>query len=251
MLPCTQCGNTVVVEEGASFVRCFNCNQMAFADNNVLIPYYRLRPNLELKEAGEIMRTWMAQQAVPARLNGVAVLGQPKAYDFLFWAFSGGNAGFDRQTLIPALATVLRELRYINVPSRFVTPDPELDAEDETVIPTVSYESALSQAGESSGDGIQTWMLRVPLYEFPYNFNGQTYRVIVDGLTGQCLVDRFPRRPMSTWLTVLVACLFAFFVEGWVLYGHGTWLAWAYGLTAVPAALMTFFFLRRQRSTDA
>jgi hypothetical protein len=239
-----------VVEDGASFVRCFNCNQMAYAANNQLVPYYRLRPSLELSEAGEIMRHWMTTQAGPARLNGVAVLGAPKAYDFLFWSFSGGTAGFDRQVMIPAVHTVLRELRHFVLPSRFVNPDAALDGEDEALSPSVTRDAAAAQTGEGSPEALQTWLVRVPLYEFPYNFNGRAYRVIVDGLSGQCLVDRFPRRPVSTWLTVLVASVLAFGIEGWVLWGSGPWLALAYLATAVPAAAVTWMYLRKRREED-
>lgn len=251
MLPCTQCGNTVVVEDGSSFVRCFNCNQMAYAANNQLVPYYRLRPNVELNEAGAIMREWMASQAGPARLNGVAVLGQPKAYDFLFWSFTGGTSGFDRQVMVPAVHTVLRELRHVTLPSRLVNPDASIEGEDEAVVPTVPQETAVSQAGEGDEEGLQTWLVRVPVYEFPYNYNGRAYRVIVDGLSGQCLVDRFPSRPVSTWMMVLIACVMAFAIEGWVLWGtSGPWLALAYVFTALPAALFTWTFLRKRREED-
>lgn len=250
MLPCPQCGNTVVVEEGSTFVRCFNCNQSAFVSDNVLIPFFRMRPAVSLAEAGEIMRQWMASQAGPARLNGVAVLGAPKAYDFLFWAFTGGLGGYDRQTLVPAVSTVLRELRQVQVASRFVNPESSNEGDDESSVPTVSRADAMSQAGESSPESVQTWLLRVPLFEFPYQYNGRNYRVIVDGLSGQCLVDRFPRRPVSTWIAVLAACLAAFLVEGWVLWGDGPGLAAAYALTAVPATFVTWTILKRRREAE-
>lgn len=250
MLPCPQCGNTVVVEEDSTFVRCFNCNQSAYVSDNVLIPFFRMRPAVSLAEAGEIMRQWMASQAGPARLKGVAVLGAPKAYDFLFWAFSGGLGGDDWQVLVPAIPTVLRELQQVQVASRFVNPEPSFDGDEESSVPTVSHADAMSQAGESTPESVQTWLLRVPLFEFPYQYNGRSYRVIVDGLSGQCLVDRFPRRPVNTWLPVLAACLAAFLVEGWVLWGDGPVLAAAYALTAVPAAIVTWTMMKRRRESN-
>ena len=250
MLPCPQCGNTVVVEEGSTYVRCFNCNQSAYVSGSVLVPFYRMRPAVTLGEASEIMRQWMSAQAGPARLNGVVTLGQPKAYDFLFWSFSGGLGGYDRQIMVPAVSTVLRELRQLQIPSRFVRPDSSSDYDDETSLPTLEREQAQSQAGEGGAENVQTWLIRVPLFEFPYQYDGRNYRVIVDGLSGQCLVDRFPRRPLSTWLGVLVACTAAFAVEGWVLWGTGPLLAAAYSMTAVGAAGATLAVMKKRRESQ-
>lgn len=250
MLPCTQCGNTVVVEEDSTYVRCFNCNQSAYVNGNQLIPYHRLRPSIDLGTASDIMRRWMETQAGPARLNGVATFGQPKAYDFLFWSFSGGTRGFDVQVLVPAVPTVLRELRQVQVPSRFVSPEPSFDSDDEATAPTVEPQAAASQAGESQAENLQTWLVRIPLFEFPYSYSGRSYRIIVDGLSGQCLVDRFPRRPLSMWMGVLTACVLAFGVEGWVLWGNGAGLAAAYAFTALPAAYGTYAFLRKRRESE-
>lgn len=250
MLPCTQCGNTVVVDEGSTFVRCFNCNQAAFACDDRLVPFFRLRPTLDLIEATALMKGWMEAQAGPAKLNGEMAFGQAKAYEFLFWSFSGGEIGYDRQSLVPAVKTVLRELRNVEIPARFVVPEPSYDGDEETAAPTVPLESALSQVGGTEEDGLQTWLIRVPLFEFPYNYNGRSYRIIVDGLSGQCLVDRFPRRPVSTWLTVMAACIAAFAVEGWVLWGSGPWLAAAYLFTAVPAAAITWSIMRKRREAE-
>lgn len=246
MLPCSQCGNTVVVEEGVFFVRCFNCNQMAYATENQLVPYLRLGPQIALSDAANIMQQWMASQASCARLSGVAVLGPPKAYDFLFWSFSGGNAGFDRLTMVPAVNTVLRELRRISLPSHFVSPDMAVEGEAESLSPSVTREAAQAQAGCIEG-GVEARLLRVPLYEFPYNYDGRAYRVIIDALGGQCLVDRFPRRPVSLWLMAFIACLVGFGVEGWVLWGNGPWLAFAFVFTALPVAVMTWGQMHRRR----
>ncbi len=247
MLPCTQCGNTVVVDDGQSYVRCFNCNQMAYAANNQLVPYLRLSPQIDLTEAGATMRRWFASEAAPAGLQGVAMMGQPKAYDFMFWSFSGGNVGFDRQVMVPAVSTVLRELYGLSVPSHFINPDAAIEVEEEAVVPTVGRERAMAQAGVSGGENVQAWLVRVPLYEFPYQFNGRAFRVIVDGLAGQCLVDRFPRKPVSTWLVFLLLGMAAFGIEGWILWGNGIGLALVYLLTAVPALLMTWLVMKRRR----
>ena len=69
----------------------------------------------------------------------------------------------------------------------------------------------------------------------------------VDGLAGQCLVDRFPRKPVSTWLVFLLLGMAAFGIEGWILWGNGIGLALVYLLTAVPALLMTWLVMKRRR----
>jgi hypothetical protein len=49
---------------------------------------------------------------------------------------------------------------------------------------------------------------------------------------------------------MLALCVLAFGVEGWVLWGHGPWLALAYIMTALPALLMTRLVLKRRRELD-
>jgi len=116
---------------------------------------------------------------------------------------------------------------------------------DDPSAPTVTRDAAWRDAGGSGpvmeGNGA---ILRIPVYEFPYTFNGRGYRVIVDGVTGSCRAERFPQRSHFGLMAALVACIAAFLVEGWVLWGQGTWLMAAYLLTAVPAGVVTYYALR-------
>lgn len=233
-----------------AFVRCFNCNQMAFATENQLIPFYRLGPLVELTQAAESMKQWMSSQAVFARLNGVAVMGAPKAYDFLFWSFTGGMAGFETHIMLPAVNTVLRELsRGLQLPSEVVNPEFAVESEDEAVAPTIPRETAQAQAGLDE-DGVQAWLLRVPLYEFPYNYNGRAFRIIVEALSGSILVDRFPRRPMNMWLVFVLLAIIAFTAEGFVLWTSSPFHGILFMIASLIAMVMTYSYVKRFRDED-
>lgn len=243
MANCAVCAAALSDSE-SQFARCSACGTAMYVGEDEAIAYYRLRATLQLGEAGQAMRRWMTENVASTGVNGVVTLGEPRAYDHLFWAFRASDAGFDMARLVPATRTPLQELAVITMPQgALASAVPAMEAVDGAMVPSIPWQRA---AGAPSGE--RPALVRVPLYEFPYSWNGRGFRVIVDGVTGQCLVHRVPRTSNAGYAAVLALSLGAFALEGWVLWGSGMYLVAAYVLTAVPAGVVTFYMLRSSSS---
>lgn len=250
MLPCVECGNPVVVEDGAPYVRCYSCGVRYYAQGGGLVPYYKLRAEVSLPDAALVARQWLENVLMSKGLQGATHLGQPKAYDFLFWSFlDPGEEVAESQTLVPAVTTALSEISLLNLPARFLVSEMSSEADDETVSPTLTAADAWRRTRYTlplADDRVS--LVRVPLYEFPYTFDGRNYRVLVEALTGTCLVDRLPRKALIPAVALIaMACVAAFVLEGWILWGQASNLAIAFMISAVPASVLTFLVVRKMR----
>lgn len=251
MLPCIECGNPVVVEDGAPYVRCYSCGVRYHTHPGGLVPYYRLRPEVSLPDAALVARQWLEQTLRFKGLQGQTMLGQPKAYDFLFWSFLEPNQEVaETQILAPAVATALSELALLTIPARFLVSEMSSEADDEQVTPTFKAADAWRRTGYTEAlvdDRVS--LVRVPLYEFPYTYDGRSFRVLVEAMTGTCLVDRLPRKALIPPVAiVVVACIAAFGLEGWILWNHAGNLAAAFLLSAIPVTILTFVVVQKMRN---
>jgi hypothetical protein len=251
---CTKCGTAITVEEGAEFARCFTCSLNHYVSGERLIAYTKLQPRLGMAEATQILQQWMAHESGVAGINGVAVLGQARGYDHLFWNFALPMiSAAETHILVPATETILQELRLLTLPAQSLTSAPPIvEPAEDNPVPTVPLEAAWSQTGSQMGlESVQTALVRLPLYEFPYVYEGRGYRVIVEGMSGRCLVHRFPRKPMGLAAIILAVCLLAFSVEAWMLWGHDAILGLAFLGAAVVAGVLTYLLARRATSRGA
>ncbi|MBM3460661.1 MAG: hypothetical protein FJX76_01010 [Armatimonadetes bacterium] len=240
-LTCSQCGKPVAAGD-KGYSRCGSCGTVLFLAEDGLVPYARLRPQVYLPEAASLARRFVSDAGREGGVDGVAELGDGRAYDHLYWGFAIADGGMVRLYLTPATPTPLPELRQVVLPSGVLSAMVVLaDVGEEILTPSISLDRARNEIGAEVGEG---QLVRLPLYEFPYTVNGRAYRVVVEGVTGQCLASRVPRRSAAAWILVLAATTAIFGLEGYVLWGSGPWLLAAYVATAVPAGILTYYKMR-------
>ena len=214
---CYQCAAVLLVEQGSQFVTCEFCGATNFIDKRGAVLHYAAKATVDESQAESALRRWMGGNQTVKALDKKAQIQRPSYQLFPLWMVRVEQNGKEKIILEPAAALGIFDLVDVNIPASDLEPyDHTLDGD--AVTPTVPYDTVkmwLSQnRGIAEGAIKETSLVHLPMYEFKYQFNGETYTAVVDATTGKTFVNRFPSKAEAPYQGVAAAgCILYFFAS--------------------------------------
>lgn len=245
-LACPQCGGENVLPSGERILPCAFCGASLFVDRAGLVSHYRLPRLLDRAAAEQALRRWMAGNETVKDLDSTAEVVEVVPVSFPVWMFRRRGERGESVVAEPAAATPEPQMADLQVPAGKLEPYRPEEGPVEAVAASVPLATAQGWLAQAAGGGevTETALVHVPFWRASYRFGGETYGALVEGSTGAVLASVFPAKAEAPFLLVAILGLLAFGAEGFLIV-NPLWKLVAYGLTAVPLALMAWWVTSR------
>jgi len=204
-LLCTQCGGELHPDEGQVFLSCPFCGTTVYVDKSRVVFHWYVAPTLNDAEAQAALFRWMSGSQTVKDLDKKArVVGQEFQF-FPLWYFKQQGSQGETVSLQPAAATSVTELARLKLPAGDLRRyESSLDSRSQP--PTVPLDAALGwlQRAKPVDQPVmkETALVHVPVYQFKYEFRGQTYTAIVDAASGTVMANLFPAKAEAPYILV-------------------------------------------------
>lgn len=200
-LHCTQCGGELHPDEGQLFICCPFCSSTVFIDKSQVVFHWSLAATLNPEQADGALRRWMSGSQTVKDLDKKARITSRTFSYFPLWFFTLHGKKGDQTSLEPAAATSISELRNLHLPAGDLQKyDPVIDPQAET--PTVPLQTAREWLLQrvSDVDVKESALVHVPVFQFKYEYNRQTYTAVVEASSGTVLANIFPSKNEAPYL---------------------------------------------------
>ena len=234
---CPKCGANVQLDAGTKFTTCTYCSSQIYIDRSGAGFYYVLPFMSDQNTAIGTFRRWAAGSTKAKDLDKLAqVTGAKKQY-FPVYMFKRDVNGAEHVIVEPAGSTTLPGLHSLKVPAGDLKIfDATYDVGGaELIKPDIEM---LSYMNNLPGKPKEQALVYFPIWTLSYTFEGKSYTVVIDGVSGEVFSSGFPVRGSAPYLLVAIIGFFAFVGEGL--------LATRYLLPAIILMLVTvvaIFFL--------
>ncbi len=241
-LNCTQCGGELHPQEGEIFITCPYCSATVYLDKSRVVFHWRLIPTLTPEQAaGELARWMSGNQTVKDLDKKSQVVGQSFQY-FPIWFFKIRRGDQETESLQPAAATSITELRRLTLPAGDLHPY-DASVEGQAVTPSVPLEAAREWLAQSQpgGEVSEAALVHVPIYIFKYTYKGNPFTAIVEAGTGMVLANIYPAKAEAPYYTAagITALTFLFLA----LLAIGSPLLSGVALVLALIAMPILFFI--------
>ncbi len=211
---CQQCTAVLPVEQGALIAVCAFCGASNAVDKSEVVLHFAARETLREPEAAAALRRWMGGNDTVKNLDRKATIGQPAFELWPLWQIRARLQDQEKVYLKPAAAISVLDITQMSIPAADLEPfDYEISAE--AVSPTVPLNAVkkwlAADQGISAGAISETSLVHLPVYIFPYSFNGRSYTAVVDAATGKVFADIYPSKQEVPYRTIGgIGCLLYF-----------------------------------------
>lgn len=240
---CPQCGATVNVIEGQTFLTCGYCSSAIYIDRSRVVFHYMLKPTLDQPGADASLLRWMAGSRTVKSLEKEAQITGREFIYFPVWYFKIRNNDAENIKIQPAMPTPIPDIKSIPVPAgdlRFY--DKKDEGNQAIKQPQVLYTSALewlSSEGVNASGITQSALVHIPLYIFHYRYRDNNYSAVVDGSSSTVMAVEYPSKSEMPYLLVGGGATALFFLEGMSIDFPGVLIA--YLITAIIVIIAATF----------
>lgn len=229
-LLCQQCAAVLPVEQGAAYTTCEYCGTVNFLDKSQAVLHYAVLPTLDATNTQAALRRWMAGNDTVKGLDSAARIVSQVYQLFPMWLARTEQSGVETVHLKPAAALSIIELGNLRVPASDLVPyDYSMDGD--AIPPTVPLTAVRSWLADNEGvspEAIREMALvHVPIYQFKYDYKGESYTALVDAATGQVFAAIFPEKKEMPYVQIgTIGCLLYFLAalipgSGFLIGGMG------------------------------
>lgn len=196
-LLCQQCAAPLAVEQGAKYATCEFCGTVNFVDKSQAVLHYAVRPTLDETQAAAALRRWMAGNQTVKGLDAAAKIESQIYQLFPMWLVRATKGDAEAVYLKPAAALSIVELGNLRLPASDLEPyDRALDAD--AAKPTVPVTAVHAWLAENENVAVgairELSLVHVPIYQFKYAYEGQSYTALVDAAAGQVFAAIYPEK---------------------------------------------------------
>jgi endogenous inhibitor of DNA gyrase (YacG/DUF329 family) len=218
---CPQCGASVNVIEGQTFLTCEYCSSAVYIDKSQVVFHYMLEPTIDQPNAEASLKRWMAGSKTVKGLDKEAQVTGTEFIYFPIWYFKIKQNGDEKIKVQPASPTPIPGIKELSIPAGDLRFYNENDAGNTAIQePHVLYTSAvqwLVNEGVDISTVTLSALVHIPLYIFQYNFKENNYSAAVDGSSSEVMVSEFPSKSEMPYLIVGGGATILFFLEGMLL----------------------------------
>lgn len=247
-ISCTQCGAAVSLPEGAHFATCGYCGSALYVDKSRVVFHFVVTPTITMEEARGKLKRWMAGNETAKDLDVHARLTYEEQVFFPMWRLVVSEPGGDREFSELAGAFAIAEIKSIPLSGgslKYFAPSEFQGLKLRE--PEILLDSALSwleQKGAQRSSLKETNLIHIPFYFFKYNYSGQYYQAVVDGVSGRVLASIYPAKTEAPFAGIAIAATLAFFLAG-LIAPNILWRLFFYILLAVPFAGAAYMVVRK------
>lgn len=247
-VPCTQCGASVQISEGARFATCGYCGSALYIDKSKVVFHFVVTPTITMEEARGKLKRWMAGNETVKDLDVQAQVTHEEQVFFPMWRFVLAEPAGDREFSELASAFAIPEIKSIPLSGGSLKYYAPKDFEGLALRePEVLLDSALSwldMRGASRDSVKETNLIHIPFYFFKYSYRGQIYQTVVDGVSGRVLASIYPAKTELPFVGLAVAAVFFFFVAG-LIAPNVFWRLLFFIVLIVPFALGSYVVVKK------
>jgi len=210
---CPKCGANVQLDPGMKFTKCTYCSSQIYIDRSGAGFYYVLPFMSDQNAAIGMFRRWAAGSTKAKDLDKLAqVTGAKKQY-FPVYMFKRDVNGIEHVIVEPAGSTTLPGLHSLKVPAGDLKIfDATYDVGGaELIKPDIEM---LSYMNNLPGKPKEQALVYFPIWTLSYTFQGKSYNVVIDGVSGEIFSADFPVRGSAPYLLVAIIGFLAFVGEG-------------------------------------
>ncbi|WP_317137470.1 MntP/YtaF family protein [Methanochimaera problematica] len=181
------------VDTGIHFLKCKYCDTTVFVDRSGIMFYYALPFFIDDEKAKGVFRRWTANAQVDKELETKGkILSIDKQY-FPVYQFKRDENGKEKIYVKPAKGTVLPGMNKLIIPGGDIKIfDSSFNPGNAKVLDVDFGMDAYLP--EISGEGKEQALVYFPIYEVSYEFNGETYKAVIDGSSGKVYASNYPTR---------------------------------------------------------
>ncbi|MCP1715825.1 transcription elongation factor Elf1 [Methanocalculus alkaliphilus] len=237
---CPKCGAPVSAETGIHFINCKYCGTTAFVDRSGVMFYYVLPFFVDEEKAKGIFRRWTANPKANKELESKAKITEIKKEYFPVYQFRRDVDGREKIYVKPAKGTVLPGMSQLIIPAGDIKIYDEKFNPGDAVALDVDF-GMDAYLPELEGEGKEQALVYFPIYEFNYEFEGMTYKAVIDGSSGKIYTDNFPTRSSVPYGLVAMASFGIAFFGGLL----GSLVSWIFYILVVAGCLVGYHFARQ------
>lgn len=164
---------------------------------------------------------------------------------FPMWLFRARAEGGEVVFVEPAAPTPIPQVADLEVPAGKLEPFREPDKSVRSMEPTIPLETARGWVEQRGVQKVtETALVDVPFWHCRYEFDGRSYRALVEGSTGTVLAAVYPEKAESPYVLIAILGLLLFGIEGLAISNLVVKLL-AYAVTAIPLTLIAFWVARK------
>lgn len=202
---CQQCTAVLPVEQGSLIAVCEFCGASNAVDKSEVVLHFAARETLREPDAAAALRRWMGGNATVKNLDSKAQIGQPDFQLWPMWQIRAAVNNGEKVFLKPAAAMRVLDITQMTIPAADLEPfDYEMTAA--AIAPTVPLNAVKKWLADdhqiAAGAIRETVLVHLPVYVFPYAFNGRSYTAVVDAATGRVFADIFPSKQEVPYQTI-------------------------------------------------
>jgi hypothetical protein len=244
-IQCPQCGGESPLPTGRQLVRCPFCSGTLFVDRSAVVSHYSLPTLLDGDEAAAALRRWMAGNETVKGLDRRAQVQSLEPLTFPMWLFRARTEGGEVVFVEPAAPTPIPQVADLEVPAGKLEPFRQPDESVRSMEPTVPLETARGWVEQRGVERVtETALVDVPFWQARYEFDGRSYRALVEASTGTVLAAVYPEKAESPYVLIALLGLLLFGIEGLAISNLVVKLL-AYAVTAIPLTLLAFWVARK------
>ncbi|HSP05720.1 MAG TPA: hypothetical protein VLR94_01010 [Acidobacteriota bacterium] len=247
-VPCTQCAASVQIAEGARFATCGYCGSALYIDKSKVVFHFVVTPTITMEEAQGKLKRWMAGNETVKGLDVEAQVTHEEQVFFPMWRFVVAQPDGDREFSELACSFAIPEIKSIPLSGGSLKYYAPKDFEGLALRdPEVLLDSALNwlDMRGASRDGVkETNLIHIPFYFFKYQYRGQIYQTVVDGVSGRVLASIYPAKTELPFVGIAVAAAITFFIAG-LIAPSVFWRLLVYIILIVPFAVGSYVVVRK------
>lgn len=210
---CPKCGANVNVSTGVHFINCKYCGTTVFVDRSGVMFYYVLPFFISDEKAKGIFKRWTANPQADKELESKAkITGFNKQY-FPVYQFRRDVNGKEKFYVKPAKGTILPGMNNLTIPAGDIKIFDESFNPGDAKVLDVDF-GMDAYINDLEGIGKEQALVYFPIFEIDYEFNGQVYKIIIDGSSGKVYSANYPTRSSVPYGLVAMASFGLAFLGG-------------------------------------
>lgn len=250
---CTSCGASIKLPEGETFILCPFCDTSLYIDKSKVVFHYWVKPTVDKQTAHSNLLRWMSGNSTVEKLELNAKIDECLFFYFPFWRFVIDKDGRETVLMEPAGATVMQEIRFIDVPAgslvfydhRSIENPEDFNAVDITYDKIINKITSTETGFGVNTDNIkQASLVHIPFYRFIYNYENGGYAAVVEGATGEVFASIFPEKLTVPYTGITVVSIIVLFLEG-ILIADPIMRLFVMSLTGIPIASAALYIVNK------
>lgn len=201
---CPKCAYPVIADQNDRFVRCGHCENTLFFDSGGILVTYILPFVLPESEARDIFMRWTAGPEMAADLEKGVTIRSISRHFFPLYRFRIDRGGTQEVITRPARVSTLPGMSGLRVPAGKLK-EFHSDADfagAERLNPDIPLAPSLTGPG---GDVKEQSLIFVPVFTVVYEYQGNSFIVVIDGSAGTVHPGVYPVRSSRPYGTVMAS----------------------------------------------